>query len=411
MDNIERRANESEIEHHKRLVYGKLVDKTLSDVDYTELSMEVYNKEYSSDVARRMMYGSRDTLQLIDNCKIEGIEDMEIIDEMEEKKLELKRERVRVQTEKLEYNRWIRENVRSEMFIDKIVDAINSLEKIHTPILTTFNNGKSNIKEGILAIADIHFGREGVVYGIDGKTILNEYNEDVFERRMWELLDEAIHIIEKEQLEVVNLFILGDVIDGLLRVSQIKSLQYGIVDSTIKVSEFLVKWIAKLSKHTYVNVYSNTDNHSEIRPLGTNAGDMPHEQMSKIICFYMQSRLKDNANVCVNDIKEINYVDILGVKVATVHGHNDRKIENSIKDYVHLYGKRIDLLLSAHYHSGASQTVGANEFGNIEVIRTPSICSTDDYAVKLKKSAKAGSKFMIIEEGKGKTITYDITLD
>ena len=70
--------NESQLDYHKRLVYGKLVDKTLADMDYTELAELVYGQPYSSDVARRMLYGSRRTLELMDSGilsltnKIEG---------------------------------------------------------------------------------------------------------------------------------------------------------------------------------------------------------------------------------------------------------------------------------------------------------------------------------------------------
>jgi hypothetical protein len=68
-DLLKRRENETEFEQHKRLVFGKLVDKTLVDEDYTELSKYVYGKELSSDVCRREMYGSKYTLELLEKDK------------------------------------------------------------------------------------------------------------------------------------------------------------------------------------------------------------------------------------------------------------------------------------------------------------------------------------------------------
>ena len=64
---LERLPNESKADYHKRLVFGKLVDKSLADVDYSELSYYLYGQNYHSDVARRMIYGSCKTLQLIDD--------------------------------------------------------------------------------------------------------------------------------------------------------------------------------------------------------------------------------------------------------------------------------------------------------------------------------------------------------
>lgn len=46
---LKRQPNETEAQYHKRLVYGKLVDKSLSNIDYTELSTYAYGKPYSSD--------------------------------------------------------------------------------------------------------------------------------------------------------------------------------------------------------------------------------------------------------------------------------------------------------------------------------------------------------------------------
>lgn len=46
--NIERQPQESLMDYHKRLIYGKLVDRTLADVDYVELSEKVYGQPYSN---------------------------------------------------------------------------------------------------------------------------------------------------------------------------------------------------------------------------------------------------------------------------------------------------------------------------------------------------------------------------
>ena len=37
MDKLTKRPNETDLAYHKRLIYGKLVDGTLADEDYSEL--------------------------------------------------------------------------------------------------------------------------------------------------------------------------------------------------------------------------------------------------------------------------------------------------------------------------------------------------------------------------------------
>ena len=72
---LTQRNGETALDHHKRLVYGKLVDKTLSDVDYSELAEVLYGRPYASDVARRMMYGSCRTLELMDEQRRNDVAD------------------------------------------------------------------------------------------------------------------------------------------------------------------------------------------------------------------------------------------------------------------------------------------------------------------------------------------------
>ena len=91
--NIERQPQESLVDYHKRLIYGKLVDRTLADADYVELSEKLYGQPYSSDVARRMMYGSRKTLELLDSQQIAAVEDSSVLSDIDEKIIELKKER------------------------------------------------------------------------------------------------------------------------------------------------------------------------------------------------------------------------------------------------------------------------------------------------------------------------------
>ena len=70
---------------------------------------------------------------------------------------ELEKERKKLQTEKLEYNKWLREDARDELITEKISEAISSLPKLSSPVRIepTFNK-----KSWILAISDCHYGCE-----------------------------------------------------------------------------------------------------------------------------------------------------------------------------------------------------------------------------------------------------------
>ena len=63
--NLERYENESNLDYKKRLVYGKLIYKTI-DCDYATLSEYVFERPLSEDVCRRMMYGAKEAFLEID---------------------------------------------------------------------------------------------------------------------------------------------------------------------------------------------------------------------------------------------------------------------------------------------------------------------------------------------------------
>lgn len=70
---------------------------------------------------------------------------------------ELQKERCKIQTEKLEFNRWLRENARDELIVEHICQAVEKLEPlaIPNPIHTDLSD-----REGVLVFGDEHYGTE-----------------------------------------------------------------------------------------------------------------------------------------------------------------------------------------------------------------------------------------------------------
>ena len=100
---LERKIGESDIAYHKRLVYGKLEDKTLSGVDYDELSRYLYGKQFSRDVARRLTYGSYRTLKIMDSQVANTPSKEDLSFEIAEQTRELQKDRQRYFDQRREY--------------------------------------------------------------------------------------------------------------------------------------------------------------------------------------------------------------------------------------------------------------------------------------------------------------------
>lgn len=323
--------------------------------------------------------------------------------ETSEELIELKRERYKLQTEKSELNRWLREKARDELIFEKIVTAIDNLEPINCPppLACTVNE-----KVGVLCYGDCHYGAELDIKGLFGES-LNTYSPEIFEQRMWRLLNKVENIITKERITTLHIWDFGDAIDGLLRVGQLWKLRYGVIDSTIRYAEFICNWLNEITKFVNVKFQMVIDsNHSQLRLINQPKNTFTNENMSKVILAFIKERLKNNPNFeIIENPSGLIYCNIFGYNILGTHGEfkNDGQV---LKDFSSIYGVKLNYLISGHLHHKKQEEVGQD----IEYIRLPSIIGVDDYGLSLRKTSNAGAKLLIFEENLGKTIDYDIKL-
>lgn len=397
---LNKQKDETTLQYIWRL--GSAKDAGLLDVTWEDLA-EIFNDNLGQN------YGSCTYRKPYSQAKAYYDEVFSKMDtetyatKIQDQKRELIKERNKLQTEKLEYNRWLREEARDELFEEKVLDAIKNLEPLDIPNKTTFH--KSH-KEFILTIADLHYGKELKINGLFGE-IINEYSPEICESRLWELCNEVISLINKENIKCLRIYNLSDNIEGILRISQLMKLRYGIVDATIKVSELLSNWINELSKYTHIKYSMCMDgNHDEIRSLVGKKGTFVDDNMNKIVFKFIQERLKDNPNVeVIEQNTEMIFDDVCGFNVLACHGDTKNMIK-AIRDYSAIYGVDINYLFGGHMHHSSQEDTGVNS----EVILVPSIIGIDDYSMKLRKTSNPAAKLFVFEEGLGKTIEYTIKL-
>lgn len=326
--------------------------------------------------------------------------DDEYIQKLEDKKRELERARIKLNSDKVEYNKWLREDCRNEMIVEKLVDAISQLEPLDMPSSLSY---KENNREYLLCFGDAHYGTELSIKDLFGYEI-NKYSPEIFENRMNELLSQVIEIIKKENITVLKIFSMGDEIDGILRVSQLMKLRYGVVESTIKYAEFISNWLNELSNYVNIKYYHTNGNHSELRMIGQPKGTFVEDNMGKVVVEFIRERLKDNPNFkIIENPTGHMFAPLCNYYVLGFHGET-KNMEQQMKDFEKIYGVHIDYLIGGHLHHSKSETVGINS----EVINIPSIIGIDDYSMKLNKTSNAGATLLVFEKLKGKVIQYDI---
>lgn len=331
-----------------------------------------------------------------------GIED-DYLKKLQVEKREVEKAKVKLQTEKLEYSRWLREEARDELISEKICNTITSLPHLNIP---QHIYPEHNSRAYALIFGDEHYGVEFELKGLFGE-VLNAYSPEIFEKRMWDLFDQTIEIIQKENIDTLNVFSMGDFGDGVLRISQLMKLRYGVVDGTIKYADFISNWLNELTKYVKVNYQSTNGNHSELRMLGQPKGTFTKDNMGKIVSEFIKTRLKDNPNFTyIENPTGYIYTELVGCPVLGIHGEV-KNMANAIKEFSSIYGINIQYLLAGHLHHNKVEEVGINQ----EVINVGSVIGIDDYSLSLRKTANASAKLLVFEQDKGKVCEYTLKMN
>ena len=226
MDNIstyKRFENETDEELIFRICNDK--EQIGSWQDVADIINELTGNDYGESTYRKKYQAFQKMLSANQSKFVDSDAQLK---EIEVQKRELEKAKVKLQTEKLEYNRWIREDARDELFEEKVIESIKKYGKILNPPKDI--PIKHNKRNGLLCIADSHFGKEYTIYGLFDE-VINQYSPEIFYQRMEQIYNETLEIIDREDLSTLYIFNLGDSVEGFIRNSQLWSLRWGVIDS------------------------------------------------------------------------------------------------------------------------------------------------------------------------------------
>lgn len=413
---IARLENESQFDFHKRLVYGKLVDKTLADADYSELSELVYGQAYSSDVARRMLYGSRRTLELMDQEKIsvEPSDDnvAERLREIDLKTYEIRKESQKLFDQRREYSKLAIQDGRQEHLNECLIRAAENLsdtigvisDSTYVPSLKFSNN------EAVLVLSDWH-------YGMTTSNIFNTYNKEICIERIKSLVDKTKERLLLNECIGLHIVVLGDLYHGAIHTSARVASEELVCEQLMQVSEILAQVILDLSKFVeFTNVYMTYGNHC--RTVQNKHDSIHRDNMERIIPWWLKQRIGSEegklgiepGSLGINIIEESAYefitMNVCGYDMVAAHGDLDT-VSGSLKTlpalFLKQYGKSIDyILLGDKHHKEYKDEIG------ITAEICGSLCGTDDYANSKRLYSTPTQLLLIMNEAEGIDAAYRI---
>lgn len=376
------------------------------DVDWTEL-VDKYSLTCHPDTIRKgstSIFGGKFRTDYLKNQIYTNSDQFDKEKELNAKLDAIRKERIKLQTANVERNRLDRQEARQEMFYEYIGSVCETLPLPEFKPLYKVNSSK----EYLLTIADVHYGS---AFSID----TNEYNPEIAKQRFEKLAGDVIEFVNSHEISKLNILGLGDNIQNVLRISDLKLNDSSIVKATVEVSRLIASFLNEISAVCQVEYYHTPfANHTQIRPLGTKASELADEDLEYVIGHYIQDLCVMNDRVKVvlseNDSPFINFA-INGNEIISCHGHNLKGYKNALRDITVTTGHFYDYLIVGHYHGGDMFTSHEGFENDCEVIVAPSFVGTCPYAKSLMKGSKAACLMLGFDRCYGHVETYKFILN
>lgn len=305
-------------------------------------------------------------VQLISGQTIDEISFPEFEEKTEEIKRSLYKQQVKTRDVWNAYRQTLRDDARVENFIGDLVDAISKIEPLEK---ITPEYDEREDKEAAMLFSDLHLG-------VKVNAFYNVYNLEVAKKRVQKYVDYTIEYCKNNKVKRLNVLNLGDLISGHLHVTGRIEQEINLVEQITEACEIMATALYQLQEAAPEVIYrSVTDNHS--RAVPSFKENIEAENFSKIIDFYLETRLQDTNIQFAHDNldDEVGMFELLnGKKALFVHGHRD--VHNVVvQNWLGATKEYIDYIFLGHYHNSKVKT-----FQGTKVLVNGSIVGTESYA-------------------------------
>lgn len=378
-----------------------------NDLDWAEIQVK-YNINCNPDTIRKAsstIFGGQFRTEYLKNQIYTNPEEISKENELDKKIADMRKERIKLQTANIERTRVDRNVSRQEMYYEYVGSVCTALP---LPEFQPLHDSVENESEYILSIADVH-------YGAKFKSENNEYSTEIAKERIEILSAYVIGFIKNHKIKKLHVALLGDTVQGILRVSDLRINDSTVVKATVEISRLIALFLRELSVYTNIEYYHTPSaNHTQLRPLGTKASEIADEDLEYLIGNYIKDLCAGNERISVHlaeEGKQYIQIPIMGNEVIAMHGHQLKNIENSIRDLSMMRRSFIDYLLLGHFHSGKEISSFEGCCNDTEILVSPSFVGSDPYSDSLMKGSKAAVKLYGFDSTYGHTETYKFILN
>ena len=402
---LKKKPEETNSEYIRRVCLAReelgMTWQAIADIINAECGLSHSESKYRKDFAReRAAYYTG----VADSAEAEET----VVPEEGDIKEQLLRERYMTAAEKAPYYRELRQDSRFERFYKVVAEQIKQLPP---PEFYPLSNNEYDYHEEehefLVTLADLHMGAKF-------EAVNNSYSMDIAEQRIELLLERLGKFIQRHGIAKLKVLSLGDMVQGILRISDLRLNEVAVVDAFVRAMRLLAWFLNELTKFCYVEFlqvcYSN---HDQLRPLGSKASELAGEDMGKILLAYLEDTLVNNERISIYGETDKDYLEfkIFDFDCIALHGHQVNNVNTISKDLANRHRKFFDYVFLGHSHSAKELITGEGRHHNASVLVSSSIVGSCGYADKLMVGSKASSKVFEFDRVYGHVGSYNIILN
>ena len=370
-----------------------------SDLDWSEI-VKKYGLNIHSDTLRKAsktVFGGAFVLKYYHEIEAEK-KSAGYLASLKQEKHAIIKERQKLQDERIEYQRLLREEARKESFIELIRRVLRTEVK---PLAYRRERAPVSGKQDmIVCLSDIHAG-------IEVKNFFNTFDVKELKVRLRRYLKEILEIQATHSCKVCYLILGGDLISGWIHKNLRLQNNENVIEQVKTVSVLIGDFVSELlMSFETIKIHSVSGNHSRLSPAKEE--QLKGEELDALIPFYLSLLFKEepSVNVCENVIDDtiLSFKTRGGFLFYGVHGDRD-SLSAVVKNLTLMTGVKPDGIIIGHrHHNGYTSEHG------VKIIQCGCVVGTDDYCVEHRISGRPEQCIVITDDRAAVRCFYDIGL-
>lgn len=355
-----------------------------------------------------MLYGSRKTLELLDEARAEEVSSDGLLDDLHAQQYEIRKERQKFFDQRRELNKLLAAEGRREHLYDVLSDAAR---KLGESVGNLWNDVEDAVfvpgdedKEAVVVFSDWH-------YGMVCDNVFNKFDTEICRERVKRVTEMAARRISFHGCSGLHVVVLGDLIHGAIHTSARVASEEIVCEQIMHVSEILSQAILMLSSYVdHTTVHVTYGNHG--RTVQSKQDNLHRDNMERLIPWWMKERFKSvgRKDITVADESDSEFILLspAGHHICAVHGDLD-SVKSSPRLLATLFERKYGvgleyILLGDKHHRESFEELGVTA----EICG--SLCGTDEYANTKRLFSTPSQLLLVVDREAGVDAEYRLAV-